>query len=358
MRAAAPWRLAALAAIAAAGVASILATGGGSVRFGAVASGGRVLPAYDYSISSLSGVATSLSASVPLPGGGAAAISIDLGTGLTGSVDTAVDKSGNIALLQRQIAAGSSLRIDSDAGQQPLLGSFRVDVASDLQFSAHDPPSAGGLDIVAGADTVHAAIGDSGVDLGLNGAAPVSFTWDGVRALWADTTAPDWQRRASLGLALLDLVYVQAAGAVDALNAIDAGTANDYPLRSDCDAFNQMPPFGVLVQGSSTLTWLGSGSVRSGDDFHWNFVDCWRKEAVASRLLNGGVDLRGYTRIVDDNHDYTRLGFEPSGAGDGGMIFDGLTVDRVHKDGLGRFIVDPEQRFTLSGGFAVVFSAQ
>lgn len=54
------------------------------------------------------------------------------------------------------------------------------------------------------------------------------------------------------------------------------------------------------------------------------------------------MDLRGYTRVLGANDDYTRLGFGPSAGGDGGMIFDALTVDRLQKDGLGRFIVDPD----------------
>ena len=347
------WRAPAMLAIAVAGLGSILATSGGTT-IGGIAKPPQVLPGYDYSVSALAG--NPLSASVSMPNGDTAVISMNLSSGVGGAVTTAVDNNGNITLPKRTIAAGSGMQVDSDAGV-PLLGPFSVDVATDLQFAGDDAPTAGEVDVTTGSDVVRATIASAGVDLSLNGGTAVSFAWDDLRHLWYQATAPVWERRASLGVTLLSLVYLRAMDSVEALNEIADNIASNNPVQSDCDAFNQSPPFGVIVQGTSTLTWLGSGSVQQGDDFQWNFVDCWRNDPVASDVLNSGIELRGYTRVVSKN-EYTRFGFEPSQTGDGGMIFDRLFIDAVQKNSVGRFVIDPQERLALSGGFAVVFLAQ
>lgn len=74
-----------------------------------------------------------------------------------------------------------------------------------------------------------------------------------------------------------------------------------------------------------------------------------------NELLDGGIDLLGYTEVINDDDQITRIGFEPLGSDPGGVISDDLLVRETAEDLPGTLSIDSE--VTLSGGFAVVFFA-
>jgi len=128
------------------------------------------------------------------------------------------------------------------------------------------------------------------------------------------------------------------------------------PVTVMCEAFPGAPPAGVLNQGMCELTWLGSGDIKPGDSFHWNFTDCWVTDGPDSgQLANGAIDFSGYTRVVDSNNRLVRLGFEPFDQQPGGVVYEGLTITETVEVEAGMFELDASTRVVLDGGLAIVF---
>jgi hypothetical protein len=352
-------RTMALAAIGIVGLASILATGGGGGGDDGFDGGDdgdvNILPTYGYSISALPDESPLMVALDTTEG--IYLISVDFSDTLSGTVDTGFVGEDDVVLPGRIIEAGSHIAIDSDAGQT-LLGAFTVTVIEDVEFTFDNPPSSGAVAVEFETESIRAQIVSGGVELSLNGGTATFFGWDAFDDVLGDSMAPDWQRRGALGLSGLDFVYEQALGVVDALNLIDDFLASSNPLEQMCDSFMGTPPVGVLTQGMFTLTWLGSGSVQPGDDFRWQFTDCWVDDPFddVDQVLNGGIDLLGYTS-VESGGNLTRTGFEPYLMSDGGVVFDNFETVEVVEDGLGNFAIEPGTRVTLNGGFVVVFFA-
>jgi hypothetical protein len=348
------WRLIALVPIAITGLMSIVATNGGGGLIEEIAEQEpTLLPSYAYSISALPGLLNPLLVTLETDGD-PAVISIDLGNTVTGTVETELDANDNLVFPARTVAAGSSMGV---AVSVDPFGSFDIDVVTDLDVVLEDPPSAGEIEIISASETSVVTFVATGVELGLSGTVPVFFTWDDFGALLENDTVPDWQRRASLGVLALEYVYIRAFAVIGVLGQIDDRLVSANPRIVMCAAFTGSPPPGVLAQGLSTLTWLGSGSLQPGQDFRWEFTDCRIDDPSTDRdeLLNGGIDLLGYSRVVSNNV-LTRIGFEPTQTGDGGVVFDDFVIQPLAQDSFGNFVFDGG-RERLGGGFVVVLSA-
>ena len=123
------------------------------------------------------------------------------------------------------------------------------------------------------------------------------------------------------------------------------------PLVASCDAFTGTPPAGVLAQGETTFTWLGSGSIPlGGDDFQWAFTDCWFDDLgdTDDQLVNGSIDLNNFIEVLDAQFNLIGTGFDE-------VIFNGLTIAQTEENTAGIFTIDPNNTIAVSGGFDLAF---
>ena len=207
--------------------------------------------------------------------------------------------------------------------------------------------------MVFGPDTVTVTIQMNGVQLSLNGGAPINYSWDEFGNLLDDDQNEAWQRRASLAGGAVEFIVEQFFNVADILDQLEAVTLNN-PFVATCDMFTGTPPDGVLAQGEVTVTWLGSGELAVGDDFTWQFNNCWSLDD--EELLDGTVTLQDYTETVDSNTgDLFEIGFGGIGDVPGGVIFD-LTISETVED-VGVWTIPADGVITVSGGFSVTIQA-
>ena len=177
-------------------------------------------------------------------------------------------------------------------------------------------------------------------------------------AILGNGAAPDWQHRAALTIQALEYLYLHAFDMISALNHIDDTLPANNPDTIECEEFPGIPPASV-TQGMSVLTWLGSGDLKPGDSFRWQFSGCWLHDTFSDRdeYLDGGIDLLGYTEVIDNN-TITRIGFEPFQSGDGGVVFDNFVIQGLIQFQPGDYAFDISSPVTLNGGFVLVFFQQ
>lgn len=323
-------------------------------RAGPVGDDVIILPTYAYQVSATpaGGPLT-----VNVPGeGGTRVISVDFGSTLNGDVNISVDVNNNINILDHTLQTLSSVVIDSDVGDMPFLGAFDVQVVEDLSFMMLDlPPDTGGYQVITPNETVDVQVlpGNvfGGVEISLDGAAPVSLSWVDFEDLLDDDLAPAWQLRAALATEVLEFVLIQVFTITDSLNVIDDGMLTVNPAVIPCDAFTGTPPPNVLGQGETRLTWLGPGSApMGGDNFHWAFTDCWFDDLGSGRdtLFNGSIDLNNYVEIVDGQSQLIGSGFNE-------VIYNNLEIAGTAENPAGTFTVDPLDIITVSGSFDLAF---
>lgn len=303
-----------------------------------------ILPTYGYQISALPGVGP-LTVSIP-DEGGLRTISLNFGNTLNGEINVSVDLNNNATPIDYSLQTLSTMTVDTDVGA-PFLGAFDIEVTEDLQFLVGDPPTSGMIEVVTATETVVLQPFDGGLLLRFNGAAPVTLTWDELENFLDDDLAFDWQRRAALAAEVLEFVFLQFFSVTETLNFIDDQLVTLSPLEVPCDAFTGSPPEGVLAQGQSTFTWLGSGSIPiGGDDFRWSFMDCWIDDVgdTADQLINGSIDLNNYIEIIDAQFRLIGSGFDE-------VIFNNLTIASTEENPIGVFTIVPNDTITISGGF-------
>lgn len=303
-----------------------------------------ILPTYGYQISALPGVGP-LTVSIP-DEGGLRIISLNFGNTLNGEINVSVDLNNNATPIDYSLQTPSTMTVDTDVGA-PFLGAFDIEVTEDLQFLVGDPPTSGMIEVVTATETVVLQPFDGGLLLRFNGAAPVTLTWDELENFLDDDLAIDWQRRAALAAEVLEFVFLQFFSVTETLNFIDDQLVTLSPLEVPCDAFTGSPPEGVLAQGQSTFTWLGSGSIPiGGDDFLWSFTDCWLDDVgdAADQLINGSIDLNNYIEVIDAQFRLIGTGFDE-------VIFNNLTIASTEENPLGVFNIVPNDTITISGGF-------
>ena len=326
----------------------ILAGCGGGGGGGFVSDGGNgeatILPTYGYQISATP-AGSPLTVSVPGEGG-IRTVTMDFGNTLNGEVNLSVDINNDATVTDYSLQSLSTLAVDSDVGI-PFLAAFDIEVTEDMQFLVGDPPTTGIIEVVTATETVTLQALLAGVELRFGGGVPIFFTWDELENLIDDELALAWQRRVALAAEILDFVFVQTIGVTEALNFVDDQLATVNPLVASCDAFTGTPPPGVLAQGESTFTWMGSGSTPlGGDNFQWAFTDCWIDDAsdTEDQLINGSIDLNNYVEVIDAQFNLIGTGFDE-------VIFNGLTIAQTEENTPGIFTIDPNNTITVTGGF-------
>lgn len=361
---ASPWRTLWLIPVSLFAVLTIVATGGGG---GGGDDGGgliddvdpgpvNILPTYNFFLTNLQEADGGLlTASL----GSGLTVAIDIDGLLANSIDVGVNASNEVTFLS--YVARTSSRFDlvvSSGGLLPLDGTIAVILTEDLVFDVIGaPPTSGALDVVIPAETVTVTVVVDGVQLSLNGGEAVSYTWDQLANLLDDEAQESWLRRASLAVGAAEFLYEYFFNVADILDELELATLTN-PLIEGCDMFTGTPPAGVLAQGEITVTWTGSGELSDGDDFIWDFNQCWFDEAndVTDELLNGTVLLQDYTETINfDTNTLFEIGFGGLGGQPGGVIFD-LTVSETVEDN-GVFTISPEDVITITGGFAMIIQA-
>ena len=347
-----PWRVLWLVPVAALGALSIIATGGGSGDGdGNGGNGGGVDPpidlasSYNFFLENLQGDAL-LTAVV----GDSFTVTVDFDGLLPGGIDLdALSDVGNviIAALRIRDTASIDLTVTSPEGS-PLDGTFSIIATEDIDFLG---PSlwSGAFNVVTPVETVAVTVVFGGVEIRLNGGPPISYNFEEFDNLLDDEMVDAWQRRAALAAGALEFIMDQFLNVADVLDSLEAVTLNN-PTISACDMFTGSPPDGVLAQGQITITWLGSGELSDGDDFTWDFNECWNQNG--EELIHGTVTLQDYTETVDFNtNTLFEIGFGGIGDVPGGVIFDFTISETVENQGAWTIPLDGV--INVTGGFSV-----
>jgi len=351
-----PWRVLWLIPVAVLAALSIVATGGGSDGGGGDNSNGgdsggdlplTILPTYNFFMTNLPGD-TPLTASV----GGSFAVSVDFDGLFPGSVNLDADANNIVTFLSYIVR--SSARVDltlTSTNSSPLDGTFAVIVTEDINATVDDAPVSGAFDVVTSIETVSVSILGDSIQLSLNGGAPVVYnTWEEFTDLFDDESQETWQRRAALAAGVFGFVIDQFFSVADILDELEAVTFTN-PVVETCDMFTGAPPEGVLAQGEITMTWLGSGELSNGDDFSWQFNQCWSDDS--DEFIDGTVSLENYIETIDTvTGSLFEIGFGGLSGEPGGVVYEMTISDTEENQGV--FTIPPEDAITINGGFALI----
>ena len=125
-------------------------------------------------------------------------------------------------------------------------------------------------------------------------------------------------------------------------------------IAEDCDVFpvGVTPPASVIMHpGSHMFSWgdaAANGGIGPGDEFFWDFADCYHEQTISQRdvIYNGSLNLTGYSETIVEGF-LTRIGYELGG---GGVVYNGFSISVVD-------VVAPqaliEDTVTFGGGFSV-----
>ena len=345
-----PWRVLWLIPVATVAALSIVATGGSG------GGGGNgdvddeaplvILPNYNFFLANLT-------AGPPLTVvvGDEFTVTLDIDGLLAGNLDLNVGAGNTVTFLQYLLRATNSIDLTVTSPQgSPLDGTFAINLTDDMIGAVGEPPTSGSFMIQPDAALLFSVtILADGVQL-QSLAGTISYTWDEYTALLDDELALPYLRQASLVGGAIEFIVAQFFNVADILDELELITFNN-PLVQACDMFTGAPPDGVLAQGEITVTWLGSGELDDGDDFTWQFTQCW--DADDEELIDGTVTLQDYQESVDFNTGVLfDIGFGSLGAGaPGGVIFDFTISETVEDQGVWSIAADDV--ITISGGFVL-----
>ena len=358
---ASPWRTLWLIPVSVFGVLTIIATGGGGGDGGDGGAGSiddvdpgavNLLPTYNFFLTNLSSAESSLLTASLASG---INVSFDIDGLLANSIDISVDSNNEVTFLSYVARAGSRFNLlVMSMGLSPLDARIAVTLTEDLTFGVIGaPPATGAFNIVISSNTVSATVVTGGIELSLNGGEAFSYTWDELANLLDDEAAELWLRHASLAVGAADFLYGYFFDVADILDELELITLTN-PLVESCDMFTGSPPDGVLAQGEISVTWTGSGELSDGDDFTWEFNQCWFDDS--DELLDGTVLLENYTETIDfDTNTLFEIGFGGLSGQPGGVIFD-LTVSETVEDN-GVFTISADDVIRIWGGFAMIIQA-
>jgi hypothetical protein len=278
-------------------------------------------------------------------------VTVDFDGLLAGNLDLNVGVGDTVTFLSYLIRAGNSIDITVTSPEgSPLDGTFSVNFTSDIIADINEAPTSGTFTVIFAPDTVTATVLATGVQLALNGGAPIDYTWDEFTNLLDDELSEPWQRRASLAGGAVEFIIGQFFNVADILDELEPITFNN-PFVETCDMFTGTPPDGVLAEGEVTVTWLGSGELSDGDDFTWQFTQCW--DQGDEELIHGTITLQDYTESVDFNTGVLfDIGFGGLGANaPGGVIFNFTFSETVEDQGI--WTIPADEVITISGGFVL-----
>ncbi|MFW2404227.1 MAG: Calx-beta domain-containing protein [Gammaproteobacteria bacterium] len=305
-----------------------------------------ILSQYNFSFGAIDSM-TPWTASV----GAIGSVSVDLGTTLLGTINLDVSGTGDVTLLSTTTSAGSSFTSTGTTtvpGLEALNGTAVVSVTSAISANAFADPTSGSFEITTTPPlgTITVDIGTTTVDINLNGAGTTSYTWEEFTDLLGSPSAQPHEQVASLMGGVFEFIYELALEAADNIDDLELITLNN-PTVEQCDMFTGTQPPMVLAQGQVTATWTGSGELLPGQDFNFDFDDCWLSDS--EELLNGVIQAESYIEDVDASNTITRVGFER-------IRFLDYTIAETEED-MTVFTIDPSATTTVNGGFTLIFSA-
>ena len=346
-----PWRVLWLIPVAVAAALSIVATGGS----GGGGNGGPddeeaplvILPNYEFRLGNLT-------AGPPMTVvvGDAFTVTLDIDGLLAGNLDLNVGANNTVTFLSYLLYETNRIDLTVTSPEvSPLDGTFTVILTADIAATVDDEPTSGSFNVITPAETVTVTILADSVQLELNGEVQ-TYTWDEFTDLFDDELNETWQRRASLAGGAIGFMIEQFFNVADILDELEPITLNN-PFIASCDMFTGTPPDNVLPQGEVRVTWLGSGEISDGDDFTWEFEDCWSLDD--QELIDGTVTLQDYTETVDFNTgELLEIGFGGLGMNaPGGVIFDFTISETVESDTV--WTIPADGVISVSGGFVMIF---
>lgn len=297
--------------------------------------------------------------------GGQFDVAVDFGDTLRGRAIRELNSAPDRFLFDRFTTdAGSAIDVTVSHIQNTLDGSFTIHVTSELFFTpglGSAIPWRGAFEVVTPTETVTVTVVSvdlfpQGVEMSLNGAAAVPFTFDEYADLLDDPLAETWQRRASLAGAVHEFVIERMFEFANLLDELEI-TESVNPIVTACDMFPGAPPAGVgIAQGEHVLTRLGSGEdLTPGDVFDWTFTQCW--SADSHMLSNNSVQLQNYIEEIDEaSNTLRRIGFGPDNNVFGGVLFFDWRLAETQENN-SVYTIDPAEVITVDGGFSMVLSA-
>ena len=285
--------------------------------------------------------------------GGQFDVGVDFGDTLVGSVNLQVNSPTDVSFLDFVTDAGSTITVEVINSNTPLDGEFTINITTDVVAGIDDEPTSGAFEVVTAAETVLVTIVANGVELSLDGAAAIPFSWDAYDDLLDDVQAATWQRRASLAGGTFDFIFERMFEIADLLDGLDQ-TESSVPIVTACDAFPGTPPAGVLAQGEHVFTRLGSGEdLAPGDIFDWTFTNCWFESS--GTLIDSFLQLQNYVEVIDASNTLTRIGFIPDSNATGGVRYFDWSLAETQED-QGVYTIDPDDRIEIFGGFSLLFT--
>lgn len=285
--------------------------------------------------------------------GGQFLVGVDLGDTLRGSLNLQVNSPTNIAFLDYVTDAGSTMIVTVAGTESDLDGEFTINVTSEVTAGIDDEPTSGAFEVVTTTEVTTVTAVPFGVELRLDGAAPISFSWEDYDNLLDDAEAETWLRRASLAGGTLAFVFDRMFEIAELLDGLER-TESATPVVTVCDEFPGTPPDGVLLQGENVLTRLGSGEDLSpGDIFDWTFTNCWF--ASSNALIDNFLQMQNYIEVIDTSNTLTRIGFGPDNNVSGGVLYFDWSVAETEEN-QGVYTIVPDDRIVVNGGFTMVFT--
>lgn len=285
--------------------------------------------------------------------GGQLEVGVDFGDTLRGSVNLLVNSPTNVSFLDFVTDAGSTMSVTVTDTQKTLNGTFTINVTSDVMSGLDDEPTSGAFEVVTANDVATVTFNPFGVELSLNGAEPISLSWEAYEDLLDDDQAETWQRLASLAAGTFAFVFDRMFEIADLLDELEL-TESATPIVNLCDEFPGMPPEGVLLQGEHVLTRLGSGEdLTPGDVFDWTFTNCWF--ASSSAMIDNFLQMQNYIEVIDSSNTLTRIGFGPDNNMSGGVLYFDFSIAET-RENAGVYTIDPAETIEVNGGFSMVFT--
>ncbi|MFY9398558.1 MAG: hypothetical protein WAR22_09375 [Desulfomonilia bacterium] len=296
---------------------------------------------------------------------------------LSGTYETSAGEDGTQRLVT--INGGSAFLLTAtNYWNEGTLDDFSIFVEEDIVFQEDSPgpqdnlPVQGEFTLRYGVNVVRVVFleDDSGVPgahMSLDGGGEDFLPVDEFDDLPFDNVLV-WQQKAALGFLVLEFLAEQvmlSARTALIIEASETVLEQNGAITFACDTF---PADAVLdpdaAEPSLTLTWIDSvedGQIGTGDAFKLDFVSCWANDEgmLIDDLIDGQVDLLGYVRVVeprDGGEVLTQFGFDPGDEATAGVVFIDLTHTEIEEDDDGVPVADPEETYTINGGYSILFT--
>ena len=240
---------------------------------------------------------------------------------------------------------------------KPTSGEFdlRVGPVNRIRVSVNPDVTPG----VAGVDITYSPTGDADPPL-----ESTSVTWAEFDALFG-SLALDYQQVAAFGYTVLRFIYEQGGLVIQGLELIsenDTLLEETGTVEQSCDSFYPLTPTPAVSYdpGFVKVNWYDVNNdigLGPGDTVYLGFTQCWVDDETDTidTLYDGTINLVNYTE-VQSGGVVTRIGFEPSVSGDGGVDFDYFKITETETISTD-VIIKTGETITLSGGFSMVFTS-